>query len=855
MYENHLMPFLWIRSEDEKVYRRLIRAIDEANMKAFCVEARPHEGFCGETWWRDMDVILDEAEKRGMKVWILDDKHFPTGFAAGGALKAPLRLRRQSIFHKSVAVQPNKRVKISIKKYSKVICKPDLFGFAMDKINGNGKIVFDDDRLFSCTGYGNGKQINLSGFIRDGVLSCTVPEGVTSIELCYLTRNVGIHRSYINMLEPESCKILLDEVYEKHYAHYKDKFGTVIAGFFSDEPELGNSYYCNRKNRLGEDPNLDLCWSDSLERELERALGQEYKNYLPLLWKNDGDADQTARVRYAYMDCVTRLVENIFSKQIGEWCRARGVEYIGHLIEDSDLHCRTGSSLGHYFRGIQYQSMGGVDCIGGQVMPQGEDNNKKSILFGPRDGEFNHYALAKMASSIAQVNPIMHGRSMCEIFGNYGWAEGVRLEKYLIDHFAVRGVNYFVPHAFNCKAYPDKDCPPHFFAHGNNPQYRHFGALMAYTNRVCNLISGGRADTRVAVLYHGEAEWTGKYMLMQKPARELYDANVDFSFVPSDIFAERDFYGTKISEKLRAGQGEFSLLVVPYAERITKETAEGICELLQRGGNIVFIDDYPKGLCTGEPLPEGVKNADCVKLGELAGYAIKQGLAQVSLSPQTKRLRCLHYFGQREFWFIVNEDAQAFTGEIEIPTAQNIFAYDAWENSIAKVQYVRSGDKLKVKLSLDPSKSLFLMAGDSAEKEPFRYPKAKKTLTTFRQSVCRSIDYPKFGKEKIITELQGYEKTDKKFSGFIRYETEVDLGNVSRAVLEITDAYEGVELFVNGKSCGIQVVPKFIYDITDKLVQGKNALRIEVATTLERERKGKSKFPTGITGKVNLYTE
>ena len=103
--------------------------------------------------------------------------------------------------------------------------------------------------------------------------------------------------------------------------------------------------------------------------------------------------------------------------------------------------------------------------------------------------------------------------------------------------------------------------------------------------------------------------------------------------------------------------------------------------------------------------------------------------------------------------------------------------------------------------------------------------------------------------------MQGYEKTDKKFSGFIRYETEVDLGKVSRAVLEITDAYEGVELFVNGKSCGIQVVPKFIYDITDKLVQGKNVLRIEVATTLERERNGKSKCPTGITGKVNLYTE
>lgn len=30
-----------------------------------------------------MDIILAEAEKRGMRVWILDDKHFPTGYANG----------------------------------------------------------------------------------------------------------------------------------------------------------------------------------------------------------------------------------------------------------------------------------------------------------------------------------------------------------------------------------------------------------------------------------------------------------------------------------------------------------------------------------------------------------------------------------------------------------------------------------------------------------------------------------------------------------------------------------------------------------------------------------------------------
>ena len=38
---------------------------------------------------------------------------------------------------------------------------------------------------------------------------------------------------------------------------------------------------------------------------------------------------------------------------------------------------------------------------------------------------------------------------MCEIFGVYGWREGLKLEKYLADHFLVRGINRFVPHAFN----------------------------------------------------------------------------------------------------------------------------------------------------------------------------------------------------------------------------------------------------------------------------------------------------------------------------------------------------------------------------------------------------------------------
>ena len=89
---------------------------------------------------------------------------------------------------------------------------------------------------------------------------------------------------------------------------------------------------------------------------------------------------------------------------------------------------------------------------------------------------------------------------------------------------------------------------------------------------------------------------------------------------------------------------------------------------------------------------------------------------------------------------------------------------------------------------------------------------------------------------------------------FIRYETSVILEKYNSVILEITDAYEGVELYVNGQSAGIQVVPTYLYDITSLCIAGHNNIIIEVATTLARENnKAKDDSYTGIAGDVN-YT-
>lgn len=376
---------------------------------------------------------------------------------------------------------------------------------------------FEDDQVIAVTAVcaSDGRAVPLPLPKPGEPLRWDKPEGTWTVWIIGLSRNCGPHRDYINMLDPASCKLLLDAVYEPHWARYQADFGKTIAGFFSDEPELGNGHIFTDENQLG--TAQDLPFASTLPPLLAQGLGADWANRLYLLWDNGTDASETARVRYAYMDAVTKLVRESFSRQIGDWCRAHGVQYIGHVIEDNNSHARVATSLGHYFRGLDGQDMSGIDDIGGQVLPQGEDEPTMGTMGKVRNGEFYHYMLGNLAASAAAIEPGKQGRAMCEIFGNYGWAEGVRLEKYLADHFLVRGINYFVPHAFSPAPFPDPDCPPHFYAHGHNPQYRHFGALMGYMNRVATLTSGGARVAPAAILYHGEAEWTGRAMLSQKP--------------------------------------------------------------------------------------------------------------------------------------------------------------------------------------------------------------------------------------------------------------------------------------------------------------------------------------------------
>ena len=102
--ENSLLPFFWQHDGHDAEIPARVQKIYESGCRAFCVESRPYEHFCEDAWWKTMDIILAEAEKRGMRVWILDDKHFPTGYANGILEHEDLNLRRKFLRESHVDV-------------------------------------------------------------------------------------------------------------------------------------------------------------------------------------------------------------------------------------------------------------------------------------------------------------------------------------------------------------------------------------------------------------------------------------------------------------------------------------------------------------------------------------------------------------------------------------------------------------------------------------------------------------------------------------------------------------------------------------------------------------------------------
>ena len=819
--ENYVLPFYWQHGDHTETIPEEIQRIWDSGCRAFCVESRPHRDFCGEGWWRDMDVILAEAEKRGMKVWILDDDHFPTGHAAGAVGRRP-----------------------ELRKWMLAECHVDVTGPLTDALlltepTDEDNILLDvyaypRDPSDECAGAEDCRPepVRLTDDVREPFLQFSVPEGCWRVFFLYKTRRGNQHPDYIDMLREESVRLLIDAVYEPHYARYRRLFGNTIAGFFSDEPSFGNTWFDDPATdrgmydrRVGM-PGLALPWSDRVADMMSEAVGFDASAFLPALWFGMGE--RTGALRHAYMDAVTKRYRDCFTRQLGDWCQAHGVQYIGHIIEDMNAHARLGCSAGHYFRALDGQHMSGIDIVLHQLVPGLTRRVHSCYAFGNNaDPAFFDYVLAKLASSFAHVGTQTDGRAMCEVFGAYGWAEGTPTMKWLLDYLLVRGVNHFVPHAFS-PAFPDPDCPPHFGGNGHDPQFEGFSALMRYANRAAHLLSGGAHHADAAILYHADAEWMngiGDAMLTQVPAKVLYDNHIDFDILPADCFTEgsgsRVFRAEAKNGLLCVGKERYPCLIVPAAKALPAGLEAALDALRKAGVNVIRLGED----CAPDELLAAVNG--CVD-------------ADITVEGDFPLLRCAHYAAEdADVYMFVNESVcESVCTDVFLSSVRGLdggAALDLLNDSTGTVK-LRDG---RLRLELAPYQSMIAVFDRKNNVElpaKKRLRRAEEADLTFTVETASFTDLTEFGPfaERVsaaalpnITDIHG----NPAFSGRIRYTCRfvkpdgvggIDLGAVGQTS----------RLWCNGKDLGVRVCPPYAYDLSHALRDGENKLVIEVSNTL-----------------------
>lgn len=850
--EGYIIPFFWQTGNKEEDIINYIDAMYHSGIKSFCVEARPHPDFLGEQWWRDMDLILKEAETRDMRVWLLDDSHFPTGYM-NGEVKLHKGAEKWFLTHYNIDVEgPLEGASFFVHLEKDERIWGAVLAKRVDKQRGDLSQAMD-----------------LSNYISEDRIYVDIPPGHFSISIIKVSSHCAGRPDYINMVDKKAIRLFIDTIYEPHYQHYKRFFGNTFAGFFSDEPQMGNGDF----ERYGLDAgigrsDMPLPWCQELDDLLLKKWGENYAVRCLALWHEIDEISPEARVDY--MNILTRLYQKNFSDQIGRWCHLHGVEYIGHVIEDQGCHTKLGLGTGHFFRALSGQDMAGIDVVLQQIRP-GFDDMSFYRIGGQEfyDGTFFHYGLGKLGASEGHQDPKKHGRTICEIFGAYGWGEGLKLMKWLADHMMVRGINYFIPHAFSMGEFPDPDCPPHFYARGNNPQFQYFKYLIRYMNRVCHLINGGVHVPVAAVLYHAQAQWAsgqyGKIQPFETVGKMLMQAQIDYEIVPMDRLYDCEIH----DKKLHLAMEECDCLIIPESEYLPDEFLTWCEQAKIKGLPIIFMNRFPKALSSGKTLLNATfqESTSLMSIKDLISYMRKHRFFDIFVESPLPHLRYYHYRQKEgDYYLFFNESvAETINTKVQFSgSIGNIYLYDAFNNMLTAPEACDNW----FRLMLEPGEAAIACVDVIDDQELC----GAQTIQLKREHIAETMDISDgFRLSTLLSDGSRYKETVElevlsditrkkgfeKFSGVMEYKKTVNVEHPGKWILDLGNVYESVEVWINGKSVGVRIAPSYQFVVSDHLIAGENRIKVRVVNTLAHQIADEFSMtmplePSGLLGPVQL---
>ncbi|HUL51919.1 MAG TPA: glycosyl hydrolase [Opitutaceae bacterium] len=653
----------WDGAITPEVISRDLDAFQARGIQAVTIEAGygMSAPYLSPGWFETVREAVEQAKRRGMRVWLVDEGKYPSGFAGGlfSAERPDLRMQ---------ALVVGERIQVAAgETVARSLPGGAVGALAVNQADGSSEVLD----------------------VGAGELRWTAPAGQWEIRVIRHefrssptrsannpTRGKDATNSLEDYLDPAATHQFIAWTHEQYAKYVGGEFGKTVLGFRGDEPDYSIE---------------GIPWTPAIYAQFEQRKGYDVRPCVPGFFAPH-PIDAQRRAKADYWDVWSDLFRDGFFRPQADWCAAHGLEYLVHLNHEDQMVSLVRSE-GDFFKDMRYVQVPGIDTIWHQIWP----------------GQVSDFP--KYASSAAHV--FGRPRAFTESFAAYRPPPSLEQARWIMNQQYVRGINLqevmFVPASSGGVT----------GLRGWMADER-FPAVVAYANRATFLLAQGRPAARVAVYYPTLSLWLGDdaadkaaLALMQ----QLLERQRDFDFINEEAFATALTVEPGVLRNL-SGQA-YQAVIVPPVDAISQLALDRLHALAEGGGRVVFLGPGP-GLVVGRNALQGGGRPDLGwAVHEPSGTLTPGVLASlpapdVVLDQPCPAMKYLHRrWHDADFYFFFNESDQRQARRVTLAGGGRAQAWDAKSGGISLVRgaEVVSDGTGRLPLELEPFATLCIVVG------------------------------------------------------------------------------------------------------------------------------------------------
>jgi hypothetical protein len=652
----------WDGEITEEVIARDLDAFRERGVYIVTLESGYDMGspYLSEGWLNMVKRTVELARERDMRVWIVDEGKYPSGFAGGKFTTDAPELRMKALV---IADQIELAEGDTL---SRQLSEDVVSATAVNLIDSTNQIID----------------------IRSGKLQWTAPEGQWKVILIKHdfrssptravnnpTRGKDPSNSLCDYLDSAATEQFIEFTHEQHKKYVGSEFGRTVLGFRGDEPD-----YSIR----------GIPWTPQIFSVFEERKGYDVQPYVASFFAPQLSEEQR-RIKADYWDVWSDLFGKNFFKVQADWCAGNNMEYLVHLNHEDNMTALVRSE-GDFFKCMRYVQMPGVDAIWNQIWPD-------------KVADYPRYA-----SSAAHV--FGRPRAFTESFAAYRVRPDVVQAKWVLDYQFVRGINMvevmFVPASSGGQL-------------GLNgwTAAEEFPSIARYVHRASYLLSQGRPAAQIAIYYPTTSMWLGDNKSDEsvlKLMQQLLEHQYDFDFVDEEALTSLLIIDNGSFRNL-SGQN-YRTVLIPSVCSMSKMALNQLQSFKASGGQVVFLGQEPSLIVDKTFLnasgPTDLSWAIREPSGELT-ESVMEALPSpdVRLDHFCPSVKVLHRrLHDAELYFIFNESADSQSFNADLAASGHVQVWDAMTTKIEEIANTSPDDGLvRMSLELEPYQTKFIVVG------------------------------------------------------------------------------------------------------------------------------------------------